>query len=211
MKEKVCWACGSSLKTDQKVCLECGSWQNWRRHVGISNTSLALLVALLSVASLGSRTLLDFYDEFYPDLEVNLSGYFDSERKIINLSAYNFGNKSANFGSNLRCTFGLDNAMGHSKENDGLEVEFWSTKESIVAPSAALQIEFKPQVLLFDPELEQVICFGALNYFDRSTQVEPFFLTIIPNADHLWWPIEGIPTTQQEIELLYPKPVSFQR
>lgn len=211
MKEQACWACGTSLKKDQKVCLECGSWQTWRRYIGISNTSLALLIALLSIVSLGGRTLLDLYEEFYPDLEVNLSGQFDSERQTIHLRAYNFGNKSANLGANIRCTFGLDNAMGHSKENDGFEVEFWSIEKRIVAPSAALQIEFKPQVLAFDPKQEQVICFGALNYFDRSTQVESFFLTIIPNSDHRWWPIEGIPTTEKEIELLYPKSVSFQR
>lgn len=196
---------------EQKVCLECNSWQNWRRYIGISNTSLALLIAFLSVMSLGGRALLDLYDDLFPNLEVSLSGYFDSKNQIIHLSGYNLGNKSANFGSNIYCTFGLTNAMGHAKENDGLEVEFWSTEKSIVAPKTAFQIEFISQVGAFEPEEEQVICFGALNYFDRNTSVEHFFLEIYPNASHHWWPIEGFPTTEQEIESLYPKPVIFQR
>lgn len=210
MTEKNCWACLSPLKKQQKVCLNCNSWQNWRRFVSASNTSVALLIALLSVLTLVGTKLLYLYDEFYPTLEVHISGYFNSESRAITLNAYNFGTKSANFGQNIRCTFGLEDAMGHAKDNEGVEVEFWSTTASLVPPNSALQIEFRPQIPAFDPKYEQVLCFGALNYLDRKTLVEPFFLAIIPNASHTWWPIEGLATTEEIIEALYPKQVTFQ-
>ncbi|PTR35590.1 hypothetical protein SAMN05216376_12035 [Mameliella alba] len=210
MAEENCWACLSPLKKHQRVCLNCNSWQGWRGWVGISNTTVALLIALLSVVALIGEKLLALHDEYYPNLEVHISGYFDSESRVITLNIYNFGEKPANFGSNLRCTFGLKDAMGHSKNNEGVEVEFWSTSARIVSPESALQIEFTPQVLAFDPMHEQVLCFGALNYFDRTTLVEPFFLTIVPNSEHIWWPIEGFSTTNELIEALYPKKVTFQ-
>lgn len=212
MKEVSCWACLSPLKDKhQKVCLECNSWQNWRRFVSISNTSVALLIALLSVLTLVSTTLLAVYDEFFPELEVNISGYFNTKNQLITLNAYNFGTKPANLGSNIRCTFGLEDAMGHAKDNEGVEVEFWSIDAKVVNPNSGLKIEFIPQVADFDLSKYQVLCFGALNYFDRATLVEPFFLAIVPETGNTWWPIESTATTNELIEALYPKKVIFQR
>lgn len=211
MTEVNCWACLTPLKKHQKVCLKCNSWQNWRRHISISNTSVALLIALLSVVTLVGTKLLELYDEFYPELEVHLSGHFDTESQVITLNAYNFGNEPAKLGSNIRCTFGLENAMGHAKTNEGVEVEFWSIDVRIVTPSGALKTEFIPQFSDFDHSHHQVLCFGALNYFDRTTLVEPFFLAIVPETGHTWWPIEGQATTKEIIEALYPKIVEFQR
>ncbi|WP_172978768.1 hypothetical protein [Roseovarius sp. THAF8] len=170
-----------------------------------------MLIALLSVATLVGTKLLELYDEFFPDLEVNLAGHFNTESRLLTVNAYNFGVDSANLGSNIRCTFGLEDAMGHAKDNEGVEVEFWSIHEKIVSPKSALQIQFTPQVSDFDPGHHQVLCFGALNYFDRTTLVEPFFLTIVPNTDHVWWPVEGMATTNELIEALYPKEIKFQR
>lgn len=50
-KERTCWACTRPLQKNQKICLDCDNWQNWRRHLYISNSSLALVVALLSIAT----------------------------------------------------------------------------------------------------------------------------------------------------------------
>lgn len=210
MAGKHCWACLKPILEKQKICLECNSWQNWQRFVTISNTSVALLIALLSVGTLVGTQVKGVYDEYYPLLEVHISGHFNSEARTITLDTYNFGSVSANFGSNINCVFGLEDAMGHPKDNDGLEIEFWTIAPKRVDPHSAHKIEYIPQASDFDPESSQVLCFGALNYHDRATTVEPFFLAIIPREENTWWAIEGWPTTERLIELMYPKPVTFQ-
>lgn len=209
MTEVNCWACRTPLKKRQKICLECNSWQDWRRHISISNTSLALLIALFSVVTLVGTKFLEFYDELHPELEIHLSGHFDTKGQVITLNAYNFGTVPANLASNIRCTFGLENAMGHAKSNEGVEVEFWTTDTKMVPPNSALEVDFIPQFSDFDPSHYQVLCFGALEYFDRSGQVEPFFLSIAPETGHTWWPIESWATTEENVELLYPRKVDF--
>ncbi|WP_136658383.1 hypothetical protein [Nitratireductor sp. XY-223] len=60
--EPVCWACRGGLKPNQQKCVECDSWQNWRMYFAFSSTSLALLVALLSIVT----TFFSISDRFVP-------------------------------------------------------------------------------------------------------------------------------------------------
>ena len=48
---KKCSACGLDVPRQARLCHHCGSHQDWRRHLSLSNTALALLVALISVLS----------------------------------------------------------------------------------------------------------------------------------------------------------------
>ena len=211
MSEKKCWACTSPLKQKQKICLGCQSWQDWRKFINISNTSIALVIALISVISLVGSRLLDLYSDLFPTQEVNITGHFDSNNQSINLRAYNFGDVPANLGSNIRCIFGLEDAMGNEDRTGGTEVEFWTTGDRIAQPAESLPIEYAPQTLDFDTGQHQALCFGALNYLGTTNHTEFFFLVIVPNGDHIWWPIESLFTTQDAIEELYPREYRFQR
>lgn len=57
-----CWACRTLLKLNQVKCTECDSWQNWRRYLVFSSTSLALIVAILS----GLATVFSLSERFLP-------------------------------------------------------------------------------------------------------------------------------------------------
>lgn len=46
-----CWACQSSITLEQKKCTSCGSWLNWRRHMVLSSSALALVVAALGLTT----------------------------------------------------------------------------------------------------------------------------------------------------------------
>lgn len=46
---KSCRECGKSIPAAAKKCAECDVYQDWRRIFSISNTSLSLLIALISV------------------------------------------------------------------------------------------------------------------------------------------------------------------
>lgn len=51
MERKKCWACSSQIGIDQKICLDCKSWQNWRQWFNLSNATLGLLIALIAVST----------------------------------------------------------------------------------------------------------------------------------------------------------------
>lgn len=44
---KQCIQCASEIPSAARKCVHCQSLQDWRRHIDIGNTSLALLIALL--------------------------------------------------------------------------------------------------------------------------------------------------------------------
>lgn len=50
---KACVECGSAIPLLAKKCKECDSYQDFRRYTALSSTVLGLLVALVSVLSLG--------------------------------------------------------------------------------------------------------------------------------------------------------------
>lgn len=52
-----CWACKSEIADDQLICIECDSWQNWRRYTVFSAMILSLLISLLSVFGLVFPTI----------------------------------------------------------------------------------------------------------------------------------------------------------
>lgn len=92
--EHTCWACQTPLKRRQKICLECESWQNWRKYLSISNATLGLLVALIAVTSallpnlvkLGTRDLKRF------DLISGSVTSSEDNRVTIQLKVLNSGN-----------------------------------------------------------------------------------------------------------------------
>ncbi len=50
MSDVRCWACASTLEAQAAVfCSKCNHYQNWRRFLTFSTTSLSLLVALIAV------------------------------------------------------------------------------------------------------------------------------------------------------------------
>lgn len=50
-ERKSCVICGSAINLGAIKCVECGSFQDWRRHLSWSNTTLALVVAIITSAT----------------------------------------------------------------------------------------------------------------------------------------------------------------
>ena len=62
---KNCLVCASKIPANALKCTECGTYQNWRRHLDFGNTFLALIIALLSVISLSSEKLSTLVSEIW--------------------------------------------------------------------------------------------------------------------------------------------------
>lgn len=74
---KYCIACGQLISANATLCHHCNSYQNWRRHVAFTQTTLALLVALVAVVGATAPVLYKIYKGNNSDL----SGQFVDFRK----------------------------------------------------------------------------------------------------------------------------------
>ena len=96
MSEK-CIACKSALKEGAKLCVPCGTYQDFRRYLALGNVSLTLLIALISVFTVFISSL---DKNLVKDEDVTISVVEVKAQKII-VSIANSGEKSASFSPEL--------------------------------------------------------------------------------------------------------------
>lgn len=93
----------------QLKCLECESWQNWRRFANVSNTTLSLFIALASVGSILVVNFSELYREWYPTYDATYYGYValanDSftDFRLVSF-VENLGTANFSMPSSLNCT-----------------------------------------------------------------------------------------------------------
>jgi len=87
----VCRTCHEKINKGAKKCIKCDSFQDWRRYVGVSTTSLSLFVALLSVLSLFITVIDDVWVE---DENITIS-VIDENSGFLKFAISNSGEKSA--------------------------------------------------------------------------------------------------------------------
>lgn len=90
-KRTQCRTCLEDIYDGARKCIECGSYQDWRRYIGLSNTSLSLIIALLSVLSL-FITVVD--NAFIEDENISLS-ILGASGNHLKLAISNSGEKGA--------------------------------------------------------------------------------------------------------------------
>lgn len=81
-----CLVCREEIRPDALKCVHCDSFQDWRRHVNLSNTVLALLVALVSVSTVLLPILNELFEEQVSNVSVTYHGVHEN---LINLVATN--------------------------------------------------------------------------------------------------------------------------
>ncbi len=69
---RACSTCREPIHFDAKKCTKCGSFQDLRRHLAISSTALALLIALISVASTATLTMRSVFEVPRSNLGIKL-------------------------------------------------------------------------------------------------------------------------------------------
>jgi hypothetical protein len=86
---KVCKVCGESIATPAVKCIHCGSYQVWWRGIlGLSNTFLALLIALISVTTSLLPVLKNSFASKNSDLQFSYQG---ANEYAITVFASNLG------------------------------------------------------------------------------------------------------------------------
>jgi len=84
----LCTTCRELIKPNAKKCNHCGSYQDWRRFLGISSSVLALLVALVSTTSILLPILSDTLQEKDSRIELYFVGIY---QRFFSLVATNHG------------------------------------------------------------------------------------------------------------------------
>ncbi len=59
-KKQNCVTCKEKINAKALKCIHCDSYQDWRKYLNITNTSLTLIIALISVITLSLPTLSNF-------------------------------------------------------------------------------------------------------------------------------------------------------
>jgi len=156
---KTCVACASEIPGPAKKCVHCGGYQNWRRYVDFGNTSLALLIALLTVIGSLSDKLLLLYTEFFsannPSVVKSIR-FLDDKRLTIIFS--NIGKSRALVDSGVLCRIpivkrGIELARSNLAEfrnprpteiEASIVMSFTSlSRNQIIEPKSSLAIEYK--------------------------------------------------------------------
>jgi hypothetical protein len=87
-----CKVCREPVRQGAKKCIHCDSMLDWRGWLGISETALALLVALVSVVGATAPRIVELFTPQFSNLKVNVRQVFSNN---IELAAVNEGHKSS--------------------------------------------------------------------------------------------------------------------
>ena len=92
---KVCTTCGEEIAASARKCIHCDTWQDWRRYLVFSNTVLALLVALISVATVAAPVFRDMLTTKDSHLIGSFQGVTDNGAVFV---IFNSGNRPGTVG-----------------------------------------------------------------------------------------------------------------
>ena len=65
-KGNLCHFCQNKIHFDAVKCAKCQSYQDWRRYLMLGNTAFALLVAVITVVTLGGPSFIDAIVKILP-------------------------------------------------------------------------------------------------------------------------------------------------
>jgi hypothetical protein len=81
--KKQCTTCGETIAESARKCIHCDSYQDWRRYLAFSSTVLALLVALLSVATVAGPVFRDLLISKDSELVASFQELNDEEATFV--------------------------------------------------------------------------------------------------------------------------------
>ena len=111
-----CPVCKKSIPHGARKCTECSSYLDWRRFLGVSQTTLALLIALISLVSTTAPTFYNWITPDYSKLHAEVRQVY---REKLELFVSNQGNK---IGRLISVSLGATDRSGKTYDPIVLEV-----------------------------------------------------------------------------------------
>lgn len=91
-KHVPCPVCCEPIRDGARKCIHCNSWNGWRGWLGISDTALALLVALVTVVGTTAPRIAELTT---PKRSRTVLSFRQSNRNFLEVTAANDGNADA--------------------------------------------------------------------------------------------------------------------
>jgi hypothetical protein len=155
-----CPVCREPIKAGARKCVHCNSALDWRRFLGVSETTLALLVALVTVVAAAGPKLIELFTPNTSDLKLSVRQIFGQN---LELNAWNQGHMNSQF----------ESARISAKTKDGNWLEPISLQ--IIGASNV----FAAQQTLFGLQVQPIEIPTFLNW--PHTQIESAKLEVVVN------------------------------
>lgn len=96
---QLCLACKASIPAGAKLCSECGTRQDWRRHLSFGSSVVALVIALISVSTLFIESIpLRWFGGASVQTSLVGATVADTGNPIVQIAIENLGFRSAIIG-----------------------------------------------------------------------------------------------------------------
>lgn len=166
-----CPVCGEQIATRAKKCVHCGSELNWRRHISLSSTSLALITALVAVLGAVGPSIKSLFE--YRDAFLNFTFIGAGSVRTVQQDGRPTSSSVIILGSNEgHAAGGLVAARlqiawmtGGKHHLAATMLRTTADEPVVIAPGAALSIR-----LLFDPSIDPV---GSTSTADVAALIVP--------------------------------------
>lgn len=115
-----CWACNHEIDSGQKLCSNCNSWQDYRRFLRFSNSTISLIAASISVVAAVFATFSSILTREKHDISAAvLINRFDGNGESIEFRIRNLGSNPVLLPEFLNCrTF----RYGHTESSDNFSM-----------------------------------------------------------------------------------------
>jgi ribulose-5-phosphate 4-epimerase/fuculose-1-phosphate aldolase/ribosomal protein L40E len=199
LQTKRCNTCASEIPIAASKCVKCGTYQNYRRYFEFGNSTIALLIALISVISLASKNLADVYRSVFIDpLQPNFTAHISSiERDKLSILFQNNGTNRITVEGGAICRVPIFKSEPDLKDGwdfryakpsevsavhlvvyqnpDGLKViEAGSATTSVYALHQTRPEEGRP----FEETVPEVRAYCFVSYVDQRGNTDGEFVTI---------------------------------
>jgi len=126
--EQKCVVCKNLINMGAKKCIQCDSWQDYRQFLNIGNTSISLIIAVLSVFALASDGIIKIL-EYTRDKNLSevIGHVMELEEDYLTMFVKNIGPSQAVLSSEVFCNF-----SSHDKKTDLTKIEtvYYAAKQS---------------------------------------------------------------------------------
>lgn len=176
-QSSTCRECRNDIIQGARKCSVCNAYQDWRRYMLFGNTTLTLLVALISVLATGLPSIVDLFAPISEDVRAYLTG--NKQRLHQEFHAINYGNSPSMIHDVATLKYGKSDS---EKFNIKLEIPGESTYSFVVLPGVSVRYTFyldNDQKDILSGDLET--CVLHFKVTDVRTNLPVQKTTICPN------------------------------
>ncbi len=170
-----CKSCKEAIQPRATICIHCGSYQNWKSKLHLSNSVLAILVAFVAIGGSFGPNIVELLSKKQSALEFM---FIRANAESIYIWIRNTGNRAAVLGENVSLVFDVPSK---NKDEEEQRIEFELNYET----AGLIKAQSNQSINVF--KLKRV-----LPYTDKSRVIKTLGKTLRENCvifvEHISFP-----------------------